>query len=49
MLEDTVLQDIAAETEESKAERANTEKKLQVLEQTLSVLHRLDRHRPRGI
>jgi GTPase SAR1 family protein len=48
-LTDSVVEDIAGETEESKAERAAFLKKLQVLEETLSVLHRLDRHRPTGM
>ena len=48
-LSDGVVEDIAAETDESKVERAAFMKKLQGLEETLSVLHRLDRHRPTGM
>jgi GTPase SAR1 family protein len=48
-LTDSIVEDIAAETEESKVERTAFMKKLQVLEETLSVLHRLDRHRPTGM
>jgi hypothetical protein len=48
-LSDSVVEDIAAETEESKAERAACMKQLQELEETLSVLHRLDRYRPTGM
>ena len=48
-LTDSVVEDIAGETEESKAERAASAKKLQMLEETLNVLHRLDRHRPTGM
>jgi hypothetical protein len=48
-LSDSVVEDIAAETEEAKAERAACMKKLQELEETLSVLHLLDRHRPTGM
>ena len=47
-LSDSVVEGIAAETEESKAERAACMKQLQELEDTLSVLHRLDRYRPTG-
>jgi hypothetical protein len=46
-LDDSLLQSIAAETEESKAERASSTKKLQILEATLKALHRLDRHKPK--
>ena len=47
-LEDSVLESIAAETEESKMERASSTKKLAVLEATLKILQRLDRHKPRS-
>jgi len=47
-LDESVVQIIAAETEESKAERASSTKKLHILEATLKILHRLDRHKPRG-
>jgi len=45
-LEDSVIERIAAETEESKVERASSTKKLEILSRTLKVLHRLDRHNP---
>jgi hypothetical protein len=45
-LDETMVENIAAETEESKTERASSTKKLQILEATLKILHRLDRHRP---
>jgi hypothetical protein len=47
-LEDAIIEDIAAETEESKVERSNTVNKKQILERALVVLHRLDRHKPKG-
>jgi hypothetical protein len=47
-LDNTTIEDIAAETEESKVERASSVKKLQILEKALDVLHRLNRHNPRG-
>jgi hypothetical protein len=46
-LSDSVLESIAAETEDSKAERVSSTKKLEVLEATLKLLNRLDRHKPR--
>jgi hypothetical protein len=48
-LTDSVVEVIAGETEESKAERAAFMKKLQALEEALSVLHRLDKHRSTGM
>jgi hypothetical protein len=47
-LEDAVIENIAAESEESKVERASSMGKLEILEKALSVLHRLDRHSPRS-
>jgi hypothetical protein len=47
-LSDSVLESIAAETEDSKAERVSSTKKLEVLEATLKLLNRLDRHKPRS-
>lgn len=47
-LSDDSIEAIAAETDESKAERASSSKKLEILTKTLKVLHRLDRHNPRG-
>ena len=48
-MDGTKIEDIAAETEESKAERASSTKKLRILEETLSILHRLDRHKPESM
>jgi hypothetical protein len=47
-LEDVVIENIAAESEESKVERTSSMGKLEILEKALSVLHRLDRHSPRS-
>lgn len=47
-LEDAVIENIAAESEESKVERASSMGKLEILEKALSVLRRLDRHNPRS-
>lgn len=48
-LDDSVIENIAAESEESIVERASCMGKLEILERALSVLHRLDRHNPRTI
>lgn len=45
-LDDTTVHAIAGETEESRVERAQAAEKLKVLEDTLGVLRRLERHRP---
>jgi hypothetical protein len=42
------IEKIAGETDESKAERASSTKKLHTLETTLNTLHRLDRHKPKS-
>ena len=47
-LNDDALDAIAAETEESKIERTSSTEKLKILEKTLEILNRLDRHRPSG-
>jgi hypothetical protein len=43
------VESVAAESEESKVERASCAGKLEILEKALSVLRRLDRHNPRKI
>lgn len=48
-LEDIIVESVAAESDESKVERARCAGKLEILEKALSVLHRLDRHNPRKI
>jgi hypothetical protein len=48
-LEESVIEDIAAETEESKRERASSTRKKEILEEALKVLHHLDRHRPNSM
>ena len=47
-LDDAVIQNIAAETDESQAERHSSSKKLEVLEAALETLHHLDRHKPKS-
>jgi hypothetical protein len=47
-LDDTQVEGIAAESEESRAERSRATEKLKVLERTLKVLNSLDRHKPSG-
>lgn len=42
------IEKVAAESEESQAERASSSKKLHILEATLSILRRLDRHKPKS-
>ena len=46
-LSDEVIKGIAAETEETKAERSSCEKKLEILQKTMTVLRRLERHNPK--
>ena len=48
-LSDEVIERIAAETEETKVERSSCEKKLEILQKTMTVLRRLERHNPKGI
>jgi hypothetical protein len=48
-LADDIIEQVAAESEESKIERASCEGKLVILDRALSVLRRLDRHNPRTI
>ena len=48
-LADDIIEQVAAESEESKIERASCEGKLEILQRALSVLRRLDRHNPRTI
>lgn len=45
LLDDDVAKNIAAETEESRAERTRATEKLQGLQMTLDILRRLDHHR----
>ena len=47
-LDDAQIESIAAESEESRAERSRTTEKLKVLEETLNVLRSLDRHKTSG-
>ena len=47
-LDDETVKDIAGESEESQAERASSTKKLKILQDTLRILRRLDRHRSTG-
>jgi hypothetical protein len=47
-LSDEQIEGIAAETGESQTERASCTSKLEALQRALDVLHRLDRHKPRG-
>jgi hypothetical protein len=47
-LEPEEIENIAAESEESRAERSRATEKLAVLDQTLKVLHSLDRHKESG-
>lgn len=46
-LEDSIVESIAAESEDSKVERISCAGKLEILEKALSILRRLDRHNPR--
>lgn len=48
VLEPEEIENIAAESEESRAERSRATEKLAVLDQTLKVLHSLDRHKESG-
>lgn len=45
-LDDAMVESIAGETEASRTERMQATEKLKVLEETLDVLRRLERHRP---
>ena len=47
-LDDSLIRNIAAETEESQIERARTIKKLKSLEAGLQTLNRLNRNKPTG-
>jgi hypothetical protein len=47
-LDDATVTKIAAETEESRLERSHAEEKLKVLEQSLTILRSLDRHKASG-
>ena len=47
-LDDAATEAIAAETEESKMERAASTRKMEILEASLKVLRSLDRHKPHG-
>lgn len=47
-LDNATVQRIAGESESSLLERENLKKKLSVLEKTQKILHRLDRHKPKG-
>ena len=47
-MDDGAIEDIAAETEESKIERASTTQKLEVLEAAMQALRRLDKHKAIG-
>ncbi len=47
-LDDSTIQEIAAETTESQAERTRLTEKLINLDVALKALHRLDRHKPIG-
>ena len=47
-LSDEAIESIAAETDESKAERASSMRKLEILKRTRAVLQRLDRQTPKG-
>lgn len=44
MLRDSVVEDIAAKDDGSKLERRRYEEKVAVLQASLQMLHRLDRH-----
>ena len=44
-MNEDIIDAIAAETEESKVERKSSTEKLSILEKTLSILKKLDRHR----
>lgn len=46
LLDNETVESIASETDESKAERARANEKLQALQKTLDILRRLDRRRP---
>ena len=48
-LSDEVIESIAAETEETKVERSSCEKKLDILQKTMAVLRRLEKHNPEGM
>jgi len=48
-LEESVIEDIAAETEVSKRERASSTRKKESLEEALKILHHLDRQRPNSM
>lgn len=48
MVPDQLLQEVAAETEDSQAERKRLKHKLGVLEVGLKSLNRLNRHKPAG-
>ena len=48
-MSDEAIENIAAETAESKKERSSSTKKLQILRQTRALLQRLDRQKPRGM
>ena len=47
-LDDSLIRNVAAETEESQLERARTIKKLKCLEAGLQTLNRLNRNKPAG-
>lgn len=47
-MEDSTIEDIAGETEESKMERTSSSQKLKVLQAALNALRRLDKHKPNG-
>ena len=47
-LDDEAIRNIAAETEQSIEDRKTANRKLEVLQRTLTVLHRLDRHKPKS-
>ena len=47
-LPDEVIRCIAGETDESQVERASSMKKMKILEDTMAVLRRLERHNPKG-
>ncbi len=48
MLQDSVVEEIAAEDESSRLERQRYEEKVAVLQTSLQQLHRLDRHHLAG-